>query len=338
MNNRDQQIDALRGFAILLVVLGHCIQFSGIDFDNNFLFRLIYSFHMPLFMFISGYVSFFSTWKGFATFKNKFFLLLVPFFSWGLISFFKLVILNKIGFYGVFDFFFHLVLYPDNEGLWFLWVLFLINLLIFFVRSTRINLEVGLAFFFFLINFAFLRWPQIGVFGLGLLKYHLFYFLLGLFYCRTRDRYKHFYNILIYSSFIPFLVMSLFWFRLHPPLFIINLNLSIIFTKLSWLCYQYFSAVMGIASAICLIKIIYRFSYCTTDILKNFGVITLEIYALHFYIFSLWFYIFDYMRPTPKITSVFFATLLSTILMIILMKKSPIISFLFFGQKKRYVK
>ena len=54
--------DVLRGFAIFMVVLGHCIQeCSGVDFKmntmyfNDRIYQFIYSFHMPLFMMISGY-------------------------------------------------------------------------------------------------------------------------------------------------------------------------------------------------------------------------------------------------------------------------------------------
>ena len=56
---RDKRIDALRGLLMILVVLGHVIQYvyEPKDFDNNILFRVIYSFHMPLFMCVSGYVT-----------------------------------------------------------------------------------------------------------------------------------------------------------------------------------------------------------------------------------------------------------------------------------------
>lgn len=51
--------DFLKGWLILLVVLGHAIQNTlGIDCDNNHLWNMIYSFHMPAFMAISGYFVF----------------------------------------------------------------------------------------------------------------------------------------------------------------------------------------------------------------------------------------------------------------------------------------
>lgn len=58
-NNRCREMDISKGFAIYLVILGHYIQcYSGSQhyyFDNS-LYLTIYTFHMPLFMFISGCV------------------------------------------------------------------------------------------------------------------------------------------------------------------------------------------------------------------------------------------------------------------------------------------
>lgn len=69
-SSRNATLDALKGIAIILVVLGHCIQFgsgsSFLDsksFFDNTIFKIIYSFHMPLFMLISGYLFHFSIEK-----------------------------------------------------------------------------------------------------------------------------------------------------------------------------------------------------------------------------------------------------------------------------------
>lgn len=40
--NRNIRIDALRGLAAILVVIGHAIQINVSDFDHNILFILIY--------------------------------------------------------------------------------------------------------------------------------------------------------------------------------------------------------------------------------------------------------------------------------------------------------
>ncbi|WP_036908882.1 acyltransferase family protein [Xylanibacter ruminicola] len=56
-------IDALRGFAILLVVMGHLIQYNANEWYSHPIFNLIYSFHMPLFFFISGLAQYLSEVK-----------------------------------------------------------------------------------------------------------------------------------------------------------------------------------------------------------------------------------------------------------------------------------
>ena len=55
--DRDAFLDIAKGLAIILVVLGHVIQGSAQNFDELIGFRVIYSFHMPLFVFLSGAVA-----------------------------------------------------------------------------------------------------------------------------------------------------------------------------------------------------------------------------------------------------------------------------------------
>ena len=60
-DRRDYFIDFAKGISILLVLWGHCIQYMSagtVDFFEDNAFKVIYSFHMPLFMLLSGYVSY----------------------------------------------------------------------------------------------------------------------------------------------------------------------------------------------------------------------------------------------------------------------------------------
>lgn len=50
---RNKQIDISKGIAIILMILGHSIVLT--DNFTNYFFKLIYSFHMPLFFLFSGY-------------------------------------------------------------------------------------------------------------------------------------------------------------------------------------------------------------------------------------------------------------------------------------------
>ena len=77
-------VDALRGFAILLVVLGHSIsnavnlnqvvRANPLYYTSNF----IYTFHMPLFFLVSGYVLFGKRIK----IRDRALRLLMPFLAW----------------------------------------------------------------------------------------------------------------------------------------------------------------------------------------------------------------------------------------------------------------
>lgn len=83
MKERLLYIDALRGFAIFLVVLGHILIFNG--YEKSIITTTIYSFHMPLFMFISGYVARYSYKKiediksFYNTVLRKFITILLPY-------------------------------------------------------------------------------------------------------------------------------------------------------------------------------------------------------------------------------------------------------------------
>ena len=55
---RDSRIDALKGLMIILVILGHLITtIDNINVINHAVMGGIYVFHMPLFIFISGYLT-----------------------------------------------------------------------------------------------------------------------------------------------------------------------------------------------------------------------------------------------------------------------------------------
>ena len=70
MKSRVKYIDAMRGLAILTVVIGHLVQRNIGGGTSHPLFDLIYSFHMPLFFFICGCAQWLSYSK-FASFSLK---------------------------------------------------------------------------------------------------------------------------------------------------------------------------------------------------------------------------------------------------------------------------
>ena len=93
MSKRIEYLDIAKGIGILLVVLGH----NDFEVISLFIQRLIYSFHMPLFFFLSGY--FINTSVPFLDFfKKRFNALLKPFFFTIFLIYFTSVSFEKMGF------------------------------------------------------------------------------------------------------------------------------------------------------------------------------------------------------------------------------------------------
>lgn len=87
MKQRLVYIDQLKGFAILMVVMGHVLQFCFRESEPSLTSQVIVSFHMPLFAFLSGLM--FTTICDFRKIARKFinqsYRLLLPFLSFLLI-------------------------------------------------------------------------------------------------------------------------------------------------------------------------------------------------------------------------------------------------------------
>lgn len=131
--------DFIKGIAISLVILGHCIQYgSGQEylqgglFFQNVLFRFIYSFHMPLFMIVSGY--FFGVSLKKYTLKEiiakKVRQLLIPVIIWSIISYLCRPFTEGIYYFNVLDF----IKYMAYQ-LWFLWAVFYCSVVVAVVNK-----------------------------------------------------------------------------------------------------------------------------------------------------------------------------------------------------------
>lgn len=142
---RSDWIDSLKGMAILLVVIGHLTAVtSGLN-------QYIYSFHMPLFFFISGYLFNFEKYMdiGKEYLIKKIYSLMIPYFFFSAISYVFYVIMDslyqpQIQNIEVFGkgilFNLYVILssasgYLINTPLWFLPCLFITELLFFILRK-----------------------------------------------------------------------------------------------------------------------------------------------------------------------------------------------------------
>jgi len=91
--SRNLSLDAVRGFAILIVMLGHCIVLN--ELADTYFYDAIVAIQMPLFMAVSGYIAGLKPLaydkkpdlkKFLLKLRNRTASYLVPFFSWMLIT------------------------------------------------------------------------------------------------------------------------------------------------------------------------------------------------------------------------------------------------------------
>lgn len=146
---RDATIDIAKGIGIYLVCLGHTT-------SNEILLKWLYSFHMPLFFFLSG-IFHSQTEKYFEFFKKKIKSLLVPylFFATTLFLFF-LLISKKIGFsagenLSVKENFIGIFIGTEilnfsrvdwGGHLWFLLALFLVANIMYFIKKLSLKNQI----------------------------------------------------------------------------------------------------------------------------------------------------------------------------------------------------
>ena len=188
---RNIKADVIRGFAIILVIFGHCIQngngwdyFVSSKYWSNKVYQFIYSFHMPLFMILAGWFAYFSLKKLEGDRKKqlrflakRYFTYIMPILLWTLFEFIRGFCLNgpsSVADIVWKDFFVSFISY-FLTNLWFLWAV-LICLTIVFVMHFYLSDNIPLYVLGFLVMF-FL--PDAA--NLGVYKYLMPYYI-GAFY------------------------------------------------------------------------------------------------------------------------------------------------------------
>lgn len=126
-DNRNQFVDIMRGIAMLLVVLGHSMTGCTVDSQRSFLFNIIWSLQMPLFILISGYVTKYSRpisdgkglWK---YVKRRTVAYMLPWAVWSFVV--RGIIFGENGFLNVKH-----LLWNMDSGYWFLATIWTISMI-----------------------------------------------------------------------------------------------------------------------------------------------------------------------------------------------------------------
>ncbi len=222
MQKRYEEIDALKGFAMFLVVLGHSIIVYPINLhENNFfnnLYEFVSTFHLPLFFIISGYCfSYKDSYKQYIT--KKFKRILIPYLIFSLLNILLRTLapslVNKSD-----DFVTLLMNVIFNGGeYWFLYTLFMI--FVFYPLIYKVNRNKVIAIILeILLLIASLLNVKVNMFCITSLLKYLFYFSSGvLIKIYKKDIFENNKNNVLYTL-VTFIIL-VFIFLLYKKY---NLN------------------------------------------------------------------------------------------------------------------
>lgn len=300
----------------------------GDDCEDNHVWNMIYSFHMPAFMTISGYFSFREYGGGYFHFVvRRFCQLMVPYFVWSLFSWIVgLRNLQALQF---------IIVDPDKY-FWFLWVLFWISCIFILAQwlSDKLKIDVllpGGLFCIFLIGIMVLF--DIRDFGFQFISYYFIFYMLG--YCIHR-----FPLILVSNKFVLILLVITWlifawWWNMHtlPIWFTFN---SILPATLLQYIYRGFTAVVGIVVLMSLSPKCLNDTNKINCFLKEYGAISLGIYVVHIIIMYRIVMLVNYLFPAVPdlflILIVFVLNSLSSLLIVKMLLKNKWIARLAFGK------
>jgi len=278
-------VDALRGFAILLVVLGHSIsnaenllRASGYNLEY-YVSNFLYTFHMPLFFLVSGYVLFGKHIKV----GDRAIRLMLPFFAWIPVYWFVNRYIHHYPFPVRFGTTLKDTIFNPGNGLWFLPTLFLCSLLLIPViylekrRSWFAEAYLGLVF----VAVNLIPYDKLGVLQV---KYFFFFFAAGYLLAKHRGRIEGIGRrrvaagaALLSAAFLVAFTV-LYYYGLIKP-FTFPISLVDLFKTPSAYLIRYGMACLGIVLSIAVIR-----ALGTTRALKVlawFGLVTMDIYVAH---------------------------------------------------------
>lgn len=294
--DRDRSLDALKFVLICLVVLGHIIEKDKYtDQSKSVLFSFIYTFHMPLFIFISGYFSKNMTWykfkKSFKSLAATYIIFQTLYSTWDIIE-------------GTFDII-HFLTVPCNV-LWYLACIIIWRFLFTVISRFKIPFAV-IASFSIAIAFAMGFVHDINGVLMRAVTFFPF-FVLG-YYCAS-GVIKRIQSLKKIYTAIGLLLVLIITYLVNNNWFILSLFLSAPYDNFPDMeiavIHRVLIYLLAFLASVCVINL----STLVTDIFYKFGSRTLDVYLLHpFWVYLVYnIFVLDYLlnvEHTWLITDVF---------------------------------
>lgn len=269
--------DIVKGLAICLVLLGHSIQSGltgGLCF-SNWLYRFLYSFHMPLFMIVSGYFFYnslqkYSTWE---IVKKKYSTLIIPIISFGIIQF----PIYFVGTYTIQNIVYYLL--TSMTILWFLCQVLLCSFTVLVCNKVfhdNIWIYIVIAFTSMLIP---------NIMGLERYSYMIPYFVVG--YLAKRQKYESYISSCNTRNLFVFFAFYILLFLFYNEKSFIYTSKTFLFSAnepLTQLWINIYRLAIGFAGSLLVLIAIGKVYYQNKNLLifkqfANIGVASLGIYC-----------------------------------------------------------
>jgi len=311
------EMQMARGIGILLVTFGHSIPLKD---AYPAIYNFIYSFHMPMFFFLSG---FFSTklleinsindWL--KNLSRSTLRLVIPYFvisfSYGLIKYYIPHMVKRPFLWE--DFLYVLTIYPLSNPALFLWFIYLIIIMRIFTPIIS-KTNCWLLFLFFII---FQFFPvSYDLFAVGWLLNYFIYYFIGTQISQFKDRFI----VLMGNRWLINLYLTAF----------VAAYISTFYIECQFL--KFITAILG---SFFVISLCFSYSnFLPKRILDTFGFYSLQIYLLqYFFIFPLahLFQLFNIANIPTIIATFSFGMICPLAISIYIFPKSRLLSLLFGG-------
>lgn len=263
MKQRNQYLDILRGVAIILMVFGHCFQYgngtelikSG-DFFNYKIFQIIYSFHLPLFMLLSGYLFSYTVIRyqdNMAFLKNRVQRTILPIIGWQTFHYLTKAIAMLINQEGLGLGFVRQYIRSWFTDIWFLWAIAYGSIIIYIVRKYLKD-----SYIIYLLGWIITFVTPDNLPSLHLYKYMYPFFISGYLFGKNKDKIQEFISkiglkYLFAGALACYIILFYFW-RLNAYIYMTGYTLLNRDSAVKQLVIDMYRMLIGYAGSVAVIS------------------------------------------------------------------------------------
>lgn len=304
LNEKNKRYEVLKVIATILVVLAHITRmYTGIgivkplnnSISLNYLTKFIYSFHMPLFVSISGAIYYYVKVKlnrynnNNKFLINKFKRLLIPYVAFGILYVAPVMILCEFTNLSFIEYIFKgILLSLDSRHLWY--VLMLFNVFIIFQFGNKLINKYSNHFILIFVVFNIISYWLPNYFQINNTFKYIIYFYFGYLFEKNKHKFKINSNFCFIITFILLIIFNY--------LSLLNINFKInIFLNL-------INAILGIAFIYIISEYVNKEKIINSKTYKAIEKNSFGIYLFHPMIIYVFYYFLGGENISPYVLTI----------------------------------